>query len=229
MVRITEDSKIYIKILIWGIGGTPKSKLFKIFFQYTKNNDTDIEPIGEIENYFSENNHINTDDHNTFYFDRGIFQSTIQEKVYYLFYTAAGHPRFAKLRKKLFKHTDGIIFIFNSQTIYFEDNIKSLKELKKVAKGRLIEEILLVIINDKNDSTETNDRSEIIKIFKDLNLWYGAKNKLKHWNPPIYEFTINSEHMIEIKDSCYDCMKKVVKYVVYGDGYAPDPDSMKKE
>lgn len=87
----------------------------------------------------------------------------------------------------------------------------------------------MVIINDKNESTENIDKSGIKKALKDLNLWYGSKNRLKHWNPPIYEFPINSHHMIEIKDACYDCMKKVVKYVVYGDGYAPEPDSMKEE
>lgn len=228
MVRITEDFKIYIKILIWGIGGTPKSKLFRLFYQYVQNNDTDVKPIVEIEKYHPENNRKNIDDHKGFYFDRGIFQSTKQEKVYYLFYTVAGHPRFAKLRKKIFEHTDGIIFIFNSQPTYFEDNIESLRELKKIAKGRLIEEIPLVIINNKNDSTEDIDKSEIKKTLINLNLWYDSENKLNYWNPPIYEFPINSDHMIEIKDACYDCMKNVVKYVIYGEGYAPDPNSMKE-
>ena len=69
-------------------------------------------------------------------------------------YTVAGQRRFSPLRKKIFKGTDGVIFTVDSQTQFFEDNIESLKELKNVTRGKLIKEIPLIIMLNKQDLSE---------------------------------------------------------------------------
>ncbi|MFX1554085.1 MAG: ADP-ribosylation factor-like protein, partial [Promethearchaeota archaeon] len=125
MVRFTADHKVYIKILYWGMAGSGKTTIVDTLYRYTKENEIDIEPTGNLTK-------ISMASGSTLYFDRGIFQSTKQQsrgKVFYHVYTVAGQRRFSPLRKKIFKGTDGVIFVVDSQTHFFEDNIESLKEL----------------------------------------------------------------------------------------------------
>ena len=127
MVRFTADHKVYIKILYWGMAGSGKTTVVDTLYRLTKEQKKDIEPTGNLTKIAMASG-------STLYFDRGIFNSTKQRKVYYHVYTVAGQSRFSPLRKKIFKGTDGVIFVVDSQTHFFEDNIESLKELKNITR-----------------------------------------------------------------------------------------------
>ncbi|KKM60802.1 hypothetical protein LCGC14_1538200, partial [marine sediment metagenome] len=86
MVRFTADHKVYIKILYWGMAGCGKTTIVDTLYRYTKENEKDIEPTGNLTK-------ISMASGSTLYFDRGIFQSTKQQsrgKVFYHVYTVAG-------------------------------------------------------------------------------------------------------------------------------------------
>ena len=177
MVKITSDHQVYIKILYWGMAGSGKTTMLDTLYRLTKENQKDIELFGDLTKIAMASG-------STLYFDRGIFQSTKQNrrgKLFYHVYTVAGQKRFSPLRKKIFKGTDGVIFTVDSQTHFFEDNIESLKELKNIARGKLIREIPLIVMLNKQDLKEVIREEEFRHILKDEKLWYNSDNKLYLW------------------------------------------------
>jgi len=214
MVRVTADHRIYIKILYWGMAGSGKTTIVDTLFRLTKEQKKDIEPTGNLTKIAMASG-------STLYFDRGIFQSTKERKVFYHVYTVAGQSRFSPLRKKIFKGSDGVIFVVDSQTHLFEDNIESLKELKSVAKGSLIKEIPLLLMLNKKDLTETISASEFEQILKEEELWYDPPHKLTFWDPIIYESCALYNKKREIYRSFYECARRTALYHIYGNGTAP--------
>ncbi|TFF85348.1 MAG: hypothetical protein EU518_01320 [Promethearchaeota archaeon] len=221
MVRFTADHKVYIKILYWGMGGSGKTTIVDTLYRLTKENKKDIEPTGNLTK-------ISMASGSTLYFDRGIFQSTKQRKVFYHVYTVAGQNRFSPLRKKIFKGTDGVIFTVDSQTHFFEDNIESLKELKNVTRGKLINEIPLIVMLNKQDLTEVIGEEDFKQILKDEKLWYEPDNELYIWNPIIYNTCALWDKKKDIYKSFSECARRTVLYQIYGNGGAPVGDDYSK-
>ena len=221
MVRWTADHNIYIKILYWGMGGSGKTTIVDTLYRLTKEQKKDITPKGNLTK-------ISMASGSTLYFDRGIFQSTKQNKVYYHVYTVAGQSRFSPLRKKIFKGTDGVIFVVDSQTHFFEDNIESLKELKNVTRGKLIKEIPLIIVLNKQDLTEVIAEEDFKQILKDEKLWYEPDNELYIWNPIIYKTCALWEKKMDVYRSFSECARRTVLYQIYGNGGAPIGDDYTK-
>jgi len=221
MVRFTADHKVYIKILYWGMGGSGKTTIVDTLYRLTKENKKDIEPTGNLTK-------ISMASGSTLYFDRGIFQSTKQRKVFYHVYTVAGQNRFSPLRKKIFKGTDGVIFTVDSQTHFFEDNIESLKELKNVTRGKLINEIPLIVMLNKQDLTEVIGEEYFKQILKDEKLWYEPDNELYIWNPIIYKTCALWDKKKDIYKSFSECARRTVLYQIYGNGGAPIGDDYSK-
>lgn len=222
MVRVTADHRIYIKILYWGMAGSGKTTIVDTLYRLTKEQKKDIEPTGNLTKIAMASG-------STLYFDRGIFQSIKERKVYYHVYTVAGQSRFSPLRKKIFKGSDGVIFVVDSQTHLFEDNIESLKELKKVAQGDLIKEIPMVVMLNKKDLDETIGASEFEHILKEEGLWYSPPNKLSLWNPIIFETCALYDLKRDIYRSFYECARRTALYHIYGNGTAPiDAEFLKK-
>ena len=203
MVRFTQDHKVYIKILYWGMGGSGKTTIVDTLYRLTKEEKTDIEPTGELTK-------IQMASGSTLYFDRGIFQSTKQKKVFYHVYTVAGQSRFSPLRKKIFKGTDGVIFVVDSQTHFFEDNIESLKELKNITRDKLIKEIPLIVMLNKQDLTEIIGEEDFKQVLKDEKLWYEPDNKLHLQNPIIYKTCALWEQQKDIYRSFSECARRTV-------------------
>ncbi|MHA1294317.1 MAG: ADP-ribosylation factor-like protein [Promethearchaeota archaeon] len=214
MVRFTSDHKVYIKILYWGMGGSGKTTIVDTLYRLTKEQKRDIEPTGNLTK-------ISMASGSTLYFDRGIFQSTKQRKVFYHVYTVAGQSRFSPLRKKIFKGTDGVIFVVDSQTHFFEDNIESLKELKNVTRGKLIKEIPLIIMLNKQDLTEVIGVDDFKQILIEEKLWYEPNNKLSIWNPIIYKTCALYDQQKDIYRSFSECARRTGLYQIYGNGKAP--------
>ena len=118
-----KDGNIYLKIVYYGMAGSGKTTILETFHKLTKDGKKEIIPVSDIQK-------IDRTSGATLYFDRGIFQTTKNKKVYYRVYTVAGQKGFSSLRIKVFNEldaeTDAVIFVVNSQIKFFEDNIEFL-------------------------------------------------------------------------------------------------------
>ena len=211
MVRWTADHNVYIKILYWGMGGSGKTTVVDTLYRLTKDQKQDIEPTGNLTKIAMASG-------STLYFDRGIFRSTKQNKVYYHVYTVAGQSRFSPLRKKIFKGTDGVIFVVDSQTHFFEDNIESLKELKNITRGQLITEIPLILMINKQDLSEVIAEEDFKQVLKDEKLWFEPDHELYIWNPIIYKTCALYEKQQGVIRSFSECARRTGLYQIYGNG-----------
>ncbi len=219
MVRFTADHKVYIKILYWGMGGSGKTTVVDTLYRLTKEQKKDVEPTGNLTKIAMASG-------STLYFDRGIFQSTKTPKVYYHVYTVAGQSRFSPLRKKIFKGTDGVIFVVDSQTHFFEDNIESLKELKTLTRDRLIKEIPIIVMINKQDLNEVIGEEDFKQILKDEKLWFEPDNEYYIWNPIIYKTCALYNKQKDIYRSFSECARRTGLYQIYGNGKAPVGDNL---
>ena len=214
MVQITADNKIHIKILYWGIAGCGKTTIVDTLYRMTKELDKGIEPVGNLTKISSASGA-------TLYFDRGIFHSKKSPQVYYRIFTVAGQISFAPLREKIFQGTDGIIFVADSQTKLIEDNIQSLKELKSIADGKIISEIPMIVMLNKQDLPEVIKEEDFKQILKEEKLWFETQNKLSQWNPLIYETCALFNKKKDIFRSFSECARRTGLYQIYGNGKAP--------
>jgi GTPase SAR1 family protein len=213
-----KDGNIYLKIVYYGMAGSGKTTILKTLYKLTKDGKKEIIPISDLQK-------IDRESGATLYFDRGIFQSTKTKKVYYRVYTVAGQRAFSQLRAKVFNQldaeTDAVIFVVDSQIKYFEDNIEFLLELKNLTKGRLIKEIPLIVMLNKQDLKEVIDRENFIQILKQEKLWYDTSHELNMWNPLIYTTCALFEQEKDIYRSFYEIARRTGLYHIYGDGEAP--------
>jgi GTPase SAR1 family protein len=145
------------KILLWGMAASGKTSFLEILYNMTKEQNLDIKPTSDLVK-------ISMASGATLYFDRAIFQSTLDSNEFYFVYTVPGPKRFSPLRKRLFaasvdrnpvSATSGIILCIDARKKYLSDNIKSLDELLhfviKYNKGEkheryLIKDIPLIVI-----------------------------------------------------------------------------------
>ena len=163
----------------------------------------------------------------TLYFDRGIFQSNKKNSVFFHIYTVAGQNRFSPLRKKLFLGTDGVVFVADSQRSRWDDNVESLKELKKVAEGGLITKIPLVIMLNKRDLPDIIDESEFEQLLRDEGLYFDPPHELSMWNPMIYETVALYNQERAVYKSFTECARRASLYSMYGEGSAPAKGEIK--
>lgn len=213
-----KDGNIYLKIVYYGMAGSGKTTILETLYKLTKDGKRDIIPVSDLQK-------IDRTSGATLYFDRGIFQSTKKRKVYYRVYTVAGQKGFFSLRIKVFDkldaETDAVIFVVDSQTKYFEDNIEFLLELKNITKNRLIKEIPFIIMLNKQDLKEIINDKDFIQILKQEKLWYEPKHDLYIWNPLIYKTCALFEQEKDIFRSFYEIARRTGLYHIYGDGKAP--------
>jgi len=167
---LNDSNKNSIKILYYGIGGCGKTTivdtLYKLPREERKDIEPDIEPVGNLIK-------IAKASEATLYYDRGTFQSIKQSSVVYHVYTVAGQSSYFPLRQKIFETppTDGVIFVVDSQISHFEDNVESLKELKSISNERLIKEIPLIVMLNKQDLPDVineNDFKQVIQKISSL-------------------------------------------------------------
>ncbi|MHA2394460.1 MAG: ADP-ribosylation factor-like protein [Promethearchaeota archaeon] len=213
-----KDGNIYMKIVYYGMAQSGKTTILETLYNLTKEGKREIIPVSDIQK-------IDRESGATLYFDRGIFQSSKKRKIYYRVYTVAGQKGFSSLRTKVFNkldaETDSVIFVVDSQTKYFEDNIEYLLELKNLTKGNLIKEIPFIIMLNKTDLKEIIDPEDFIHILKQEKLWYEPQHELNMWNPIIYRTCALFEQEKDIYRSFYEIARRTGLYHIYGDGCAP--------
>ncbi|KKM82091.1 hypothetical protein LCGC14_1323070 [marine sediment metagenome] len=213
-----KDGNIYLKIVYYGMAGSGKTTILETFHKLTKDGKKEIIPVSDLQK-------IDRTSGATLYFDRGIFQSTKKKKVYYRVYTVAGQKGFSSLRIKVFNEldteTDAVIFVVNSQTKFFEDNIEFLLELKNITKEKLIKEIPFIVMLNKQDLKEIINPEHFIQILKQEKLWYEPQHELNRWNPLIYKTCALFEQEKDIYRSFQEIARRAALYHIYGDGKAP--------
>lgn len=185
-----------------------KTTIVDTLYRLTKESEKDIVPIGDLTK-------ISMASGATLYFDRGTFQSTNQKgkkNVTFHVYTVAGQKRFSPLRKKIFEGTDGVIFTVDSQTYLFEDNIESLKELKQTARGKLIKEIPLIVMLNKQDLKDVIGKEDFKHVLKDENLWYEPDHELYIRNPIIYKTCALYDKRKDVYRSFSECARRTQNY-----------------
>ena len=207
LVKFSEDNKIYLKILYWGMAGSGKTTIVDTLYRLTKEQNKDVIPVGNLTK-------IERASGATLYFDRGIFQSKKQKQVFYNIWTVAGQSSFSSLRARIFLGTDGVIFVVDSQTKYFEDNIESLKELKNVAGGKLIKEIPLIVMLNKQDLPDVIREAEFLQVLKEEQLWFEHGNELNVYNPLIYETCALYNLRKNIYRSFTECGRQLINRII---------------
>jgi len=212
------DGNTYFKILYYGMAGSGKTTILETLYKLTKEGNREIIPVSDLQK-------IDRTSGATLYFDRGIFQSTQKTKIYYRVYTVAGQKGFSSLRIKVFDkldaETDAVIFVVDSQTKFFEDNIEFLLELKSIANDRLIKEIPLIVMLNKQDLKEIINADNFIQILKREKLWYEPEHDLSLWNPIIYNTCALYNQEKDIYRSFHEIARRTALYHLYGDGQAP--------
>ncbi len=211
---LIKSGKTYIKILYWGMYASGKTTILDTLYRLTKENNNQITPVGDITK-------IERASGSTLYFDRGLFRSKDPKNVYYMTYTVSGQRSFSALRKKVFEGTDGIIFVVDSQIRLINENIEYLKELKNLSRGKLINEIPLIIMLNKQDLENVCKREAFIELLKQEKLWYNSGDKLSLWNPKIFETCALYNKNKNIYQSFNECTRRTLLYRIYGKGRAP--------
>ncbi|MFX1501549.1 MAG: ADP-ribosylation factor-like protein, partial [Promethearchaeota archaeon] len=162
MVQL-KDGNICFKLTYYGMAGSGKTTILETLYKLTKDGNREIIPVSDLQK-------IDRTSGATLYFDRGIFKSTKTKKVFYRVYTVAGQRNLHSLRFKVFNkldsETDAVIFVVDSQTKFFEDNIEFLLELKNLTNNRLIKEIPLILMLNKQDLKEVINDKDFIQILK---------------------------------------------------------------
>ncbi len=213
-----KDGNVYLKIVYYGMGGSGKTTILETLYQLTKDGKREIMPVHELQK-------IDRTSGTTLYFDRGLFQSTQKNKVFYRVYTVAGQKSFAPLRIKVFGNleaeTDAVVFVVDSQIKFFEDNIEFLQELKNITNNKLIKKIPIVLMLNKQDLKDIINENDFIQILKQENLWYEPGHELYIWNPLIYKTCALFDQEKDIYRSFYEIARRAGLYHIYGDGEAP--------
>jgi len=205
--KINKKGEISIKIVYWGCAASGKTTSVDTLFKIVEKGDSNIKIINNLKK-------IDMKSGSTLYFDRGIFQSKIQEKIFYHVYTVAGQVRFSPIRKKIFYGTNALIFVFDAQRSRIEDNINSLKELKRISENRLISEIPMLVMVNKQDLPNPLKKSEVEDILRQEGLFYPTNHKLNTWNPIVYETIALYKNSQNIYTIFSEMLRRISQYML---------------
>ena len=219
MVRFTKDLDVYINITVAGVLGSGKNKLIDILYRFTKEENKDIKPTGDLTK-------IEMASGKTLYLDKGIFQSTKQKNVYFRLYNIPSQPRFSKLRAKMLSGIDGLIFVVDADPICLNLSIESIKELNNLLNGNLIKKIPFVVMLNNKNLTAPITSEQFLQILKKEGLWYDESHKISIWNPKIYSINITYRNAQEIYNCFSECARRIILYNVYGNGTAPTSEKV---
>ena len=217
MVRINKTGEIFVKLIYWGCTGSGKKTTIDTLYRIAKEGKygEEIIPTGNPKPIAMVSG-------SSLYTDRGVFQSKKHSKIFYHIYIVGGHARFSPLRKKIFLGTDGVIFVFNGQRSRIKDNIHSLKELKNAAGNKLISEIPMLVMLNKQDLPNPVTKSEVYEILLQENMVYPKGHSLNVWNPEVYETIALYSNAQDVYKVFAELARRTAIYQAIGNGKAPD-------
>ncbi|MEJ2250140.1 MAG: ADP-ribosylation factor-like protein [Candidatus Lokiarchaeota archaeon] len=210
---ILKSGNIYLKLVYYGPANSGKTTILDTLFRLTQKEIKDILPVENLTK-------ISRTSGSTLYFDRGLFQSTKQERVFYNVYAVAGQKSFSPLRERVLRGADGLIFVADSQLKFLSENIDSLKELIEKSENKLISEIPLIIMLNKQDLENVIKKEDFKKILVKHRLFFES-GPLSKWNPQIIESCGLIQKHRNIYESFHECARRSVLYQTYGNGKAP--------
>ncbi|MHA1505660.1 MAG: GTP-binding protein [Candidatus Asgardarchaeia archaeon] len=221
MVRKNLRGDIYFKLTFWGPSGGGKTTSVDALYKICNSDKKDIFPTTKFTK-------ISMGSGSTLFFDRGVFKIGDRTGVFFQVYTVAGQQRFRDLRKVIWRGTDGVVFVADSRREVWNENVDSLKELKRVVENdgkRLIRDIPLVVQLNKRDLEDIISVEEMIELLKAEDLYYPIGHKYYMWNPRIYE-TIAIKG-INVYEAFAECSRRILIYFLHGNGSAPLYGEMK--
>lgn len=213
MVRVS-DNKVFLKILYWGSAASGKTTAVDTLYRLTEEHKMDVKPTGNLVKIAMASG-------STLYFDRGVFQSTKKDTVFFHVYTVAGQTRFSPLRKKIYLGTDGVVFVFDGQKDRWEDNIESLKELKSVAGEDLITKIPLIVMLNKVDLDNVASLQDVEDLLKEEGFWYPPGHDMNMWNPIVYPSIALYPNGQNVYRAFGEVCRRTGLYQILGSGKAP--------
>ena len=135
----------------------------------------------------------------TLFFDFAPMQATTG--VVFDVYTTAGQERHKHQRKIVIQGVDGILFVVDSSSDQFQENVASFKELSTHLGEELGTTIPLVVTLNKRDIEDALPRSELVE-------------KLNLSNYPIYETVATTG--IGIKRAFQSLAREILMIQLYG-------------
>ena len=135
----------------------------------------------------------------TLFFDFAPMQATTG--VVFDVYTTAGQERHKHQRKIVIQGVDGILFVVDSSSNQFQENVASFKELSTHLGEELGTTIPLVVTLNKRDIEDALPRSELVE-------------KLNLSNYPIYETVATTG--IGIKRAFQSLAREILMIQLYG-------------
>ncbi len=200
------SGKIQLKILYWGPAGSGKTTCLSTLYKQTQTENLDVKPVGDLKE-------ISMASGATLYFDRGVFASTHDPRIFYHTYTVAGQTRFGVLRRRLLKGTDGLIVVLDSQLSRWQDCMNSLKELRNFVGENMLAKIVKIILLNKKDLPNTTSVDQVKDFLRQLNLWSDVPEQARK-NPKIYETIALYDQKANIYESFYDCARHTIEQLV---------------
>ncbi len=200
------NGKILLKLLYWGPAASGKTTCLSTLYRLTQTGDLDVKPVGDFKS-------ISMATGATLYFDRGVFQSTHDSKVFYHTYTVAGQKRFGALRKSVLKGTDGVIVVLDSNLSRWEECVNSLKELRNFVGEGLLAKMVKVILLNKKDLPNTVSVDQVKDLLRQMHMWSDDPEDAVT-NPRIYETIALFDKKANIYESFYDCAHRTIEHMV---------------
>jgi signal recognition particle receptor subunit beta len=144
------------------------------------------------------------------------FHETKFTEVYFHVYSVGGNPAFKNQRKKTFNGTDGIIFVFDANKTHWDDNVSSLKELKKLTGDSLIRKIPLIIMLNKCDLPDRTELPAVKALLKKEKLFYESPHELFIWNPAIFETISLEKNQKGVYEAFEEILRRTGIYLKFG-------------
>jgi signal recognition particle receptor subunit beta len=207
------DNKVFIKILYWGSADSEKTIVVDSLYNITMNAELEVKPTGNLVKIAMASG-------STLYFDRGVFQSTKKDSVFFHVYTVAGQARFSPLRKKIYIGTDGVIFVVDGERAHWADNVESLKELIAVSEGELITKVPLIVMLTKIDMDDIISNEDVENLLRAEGLYFPEGHELSMWNPVIYPSITHLPQAQNVYRAFSECARRAGLYQIWGN-YPP--------
>jgi len=163
-------------MVVWGPAASGKTTAMDTLYMICTNSAKDLVPVGDITK-------ISMESGATLVFDRGVFQSRVQNDKFFHIYTVAGQVRFSPLRKKVFTGSDAVIFVADANIPRLDDNTQSLKELIGIVREENLPPIPILFMLNKWDLQETITLETWAETVYDCGLSFEPSSPLKLLNP----------------------------------------------
>jgi len=215
MVQKTASGDIYFKLTFWGPSRGGKTTSVDVLYNICRDHKSEIFPTSNFTKIAMASG-------STLFFDRGVFKIGQNRGVYFQVYTVAGQPRFRDLRKVVWRGTDGVVFVADSDPVRWEENVASLDELLSIVEAenkKLVQDVPIVVQLNKRDLPDAIPEDKMVTLLKEKGLMYPPGHKLFAWTPKIYP-TIAIQG-VKVYEAFAEASRRILLYYLHGGGKAP--------